>query len=600
MKRIAVLTLLYLAFAAAGHAQTPGKGDKREVPAWTRGVVWYRIVIDRFCNGDPSNDPVAEDIFPEEPRPWTVSRWTANWYELSAEERAAGGSFYENAFLRHYGGDLEGLRLKLGYLKSLGVTGLVLTPVFESHSAHKYDADSYHHIDPHLGHREASDTAILNKENPTDPLTWGWTASDRFFIEVLRAAHDSGFKVVLDIQPAHVGVNFWAFRDVLRNQEKSPYADWFTILEWDRPETPFKSEFSYRALWDLPAFPLFRKDSLGLAKGPRDYVFASVKRWMDPNGDGDPSDGVDGWWVETAGALPVIFWDQWVDFVKRTNPDAVVIGAPLKDASNKRVFDIEETDLFGKLVSRFMLNRKMTPTRFEAELSASRMKYPINDVDAQMLVIDNHETDRIASMCLNRNVLYDADNSPMDGSGYRAGKPDEAARRLQKLVTVFQMTYTGSPLIFYGDEAGMWGGDDPDCRKPMVWPDSVYDDEEFTGPDGETVRCAVVFDSAVYAWYRALLSLRSRHIALKVGSQTTLLLDDEHLLFAYMREAGADRVFVLLNAGDKPAEFRFPLPGVPEGLCVDAPLQNLAFYAERNGIALVLPPETAVVLVPRF
>ncbi len=597
-----ILFLLFLC-AATAHAQTgvQGAAQTREIPEWARGIVWYRIVIDRFCNGDRENDPTSVEVFGDKSPQWSVSTWTGNWHELTQAEKLNSDSFYDNAFLRQYGGDIAGIRARLGYLKSLGVNGLLLTPVFEANSSHKYDVNSYHHVDPRFGPRTDLDTAYINREKPDIPQSWIWTPADRAFLEFLHVAHDSGFKVVVDLQLAHVGVNFWAFKDVLQKQEKSQYQGWFVINEWDRPETPFISEFAYKSMWGIKAFPELRKDSLGLIPGAREYVFASVRRWMDPDADGDPSDGVDGWWIELSDALSVYFWEQWLGFVRSINPSAIVIGAPLKEAAkSRRYFDIEETDHFGRLASRWVLNRRITPTRFEAERDGARSSLSMSDADAQINMINDHETDRLASMCANRDLLYDTDNSPMRNASYRSDPPDEAARGLQKLLLVLQLTSPGSPLIYYGDEAGMWGGDDPDCRKPMLWSDSVFAREIQGCPKGEETGRPSAFDSVVHAWYGRLLQLRRDHIALRAGAMRTIVLDDERFLYGFARQAGADRVYVLINAGSSPQECRIPLGDTPEGARVDAPLHDLWFYAEKDGLQLVLPAESAVVLIPRM
>lgn len=570
-------------------------------PDWTRGVLWYRLIVDRFCNGDTGNDPKASDVFSDKTTQWEVSSWTGNWYTRSVKESLFNRDFHTNAFLRQYGGDLDGLLKKLGYLKALGVGALLLSPVFESNSSHKFDVNSYHHIDPHFGPRILVDTAILAREVPENPKSWYWTAADRKFIELIKAAHDSGMKVVVDVQFAHVSADFWAFRDLLQKQERSAFAGWFTVEDWDRPETPYASEFRYKSMWGIPAFPELHKDSLGLAPALKEYVFTSTRRWMDPNGDGDPSDGIDGWRIELADELAPLFWDQWTGLVKAINPAAVLIGNRITEPPpSKRRFDLEESSRFARMAVRMILNRRATPTMFEQELTAERGTLEYADLAAQMNWIGNHETDRVASMCVNRDNPFDAGNTLAKNPMYAVRKPLREERALQRLLVLLQFTYPGAPMLYYGDEAGMWGGDDPECRKPMLWPEYAFEAECAEFVNGDKERYSVAFDSSLYQYYRALIELREKNIALRSGSHRVVLLDNRRQILGYARQSGANRVFVLINYSDEPQECRLLFTDVLEGTKIDAPLQRMTFYADRDGLTVTVPARTGTVLIPRM
>lgn len=571
-------------------------------PQWARGVTWYQILIDRFDNGDPHNDPRARDLFEKASDPWVKSVWTANWHILTPQEAAFSPSFYPNAFRRQFGGDLEGVRRRVPYLADLGVGAVILSPVFESRSSHKFDHASWHHVDRHFGLRVDADTIGLATERPDDPATWFTTSADRLFFQTVADFHARGIKVVLDLQFAHVSVHFWAFRDLLRNQEKSPYISWFTINEWDRPETP-KSEFSYRSMWGVQEFPELHADSLGLAPGARDYLFAATRKWMDPNGDGNPEDGIDGWRLDLAGELPVRFLDDWVDLVKSINPGAVVIGGPLEQIPPvPSPFDIVKEDVFGRECTRWVLNRASTPTALDGTLSNLLSEDPTGEAaDRHIVRIGDHETDRIASMCVNHQNPYEEQNSPLLNPSYLSRKPNEEERASQRLLLLLQFTWVGAPMIFYGDEAGMWGGDDPDCRKPMVWPELRFTPESnaaFTRDD--TSHSVVAFDSSMHAFYTRLIALRREHLALREGELQTTMLDDVRHLYGYMRKAGADRVQIVINASDTEQEAVIRMPGTAYGTRVHAVLQRQSFYTGEGGLNLVLPPRTGVVLVPDY
>ncbi len=147
------------------------------VPQWAKSVVWYQIFPERFRNGDPSNDPTVNDILgadpAEPPVEWEVHPWGSDWYELQNYEQANGEpELWKHLLRRRYGGDLQGVIDKLDYLEDLGVTALYLNPVFQSPSLHKYDAESYHHIDPNFGPDPDGDRELIATENLLDPATW--------------------------------------------------------------------------------------------------------------------------------------------------------------------------------------------------------------------------------------------------------------------------------------------------------------------------------------------------------------------------------------------------------------------------------------------
>ena len=279
--------------------------ETSRVPDWAQDQVVYQIFPERFANGDSTNDPTRETLerpLRNVPPSWKVMRWTRDWYERAGWEKTQSGDFYESVYDRRYGGDLQGVINRLPYLDSLGVTALYFNPVFWANSLHKYDANTYHHVDPHFGPDPAGDKQQIAQETPTDPSTWRTTAADSLFLALIDRAHDRGMRVVIDGVFNHTGRDFFAFRDVAQNQQDSRYTGWYDVESYDDPATPDTNEFSYTGWWDLASLPEFANspDGTNLAAGPKQYVFDATQRWMDPNGDGDPSDGVDGWRLDVA------------------------------------------------------------------------------------------------------------------------------------------------------------------------------------------------------------------------------------------------------------------------------------------------------------
>ncbi len=218
-----------------------------ETPQWAHDAVWYQIMVDRFRNGDPKNDP-------EKTTPWTM-----DWFATAPLEGQNGATFYRfDVFQRLYGGDIAGLEEKLPYLKELGVNALYLNPVFKAPSHHKYDALTYLHIDDHFGTKGDYD-AIAATEDWNDPKTWKWTETDKQFLAFVRKAKSMGFRVILDGVFNHLGVNNVAFQDVKLNREKSRYADWFDVTSWSpSPTTGGPASIRCRVQEERPASPAIR------------------------------------------------------------------------------------------------------------------------------------------------------------------------------------------------------------------------------------------------------------------------------------------------------------------------------------------------------
>lgn len=555
-----------LGLALSGVLWSCGARQARmDVPDWAAEAVWYQIFPERFRNGDRGNDPTRRDLagaWPGQvPEDWRISPWTADWYKLQPWERPAKGrGFYYHVQNRRYGGDLQGVIDRLDYLADLGVNALYFNPLFEAPSLHKYDATMYRHIDNNFGPDPLGDRRIWASEDPADPATWRWTAADTLFLRLVAEAHRRGMHVILDGVFNHVGQTFWAFRDVVRKQQRSRYRDWFTVLAWDDPGTP-EDEFDYVGWANVRELPELREDANGLVAGPRQHIRAIVRRWMDPNGDGDPSDGIDGWRLDVAEMVKPAFWKEFRRWVRQINPQAYLTGEVWwQDWPHNKMFDPGpwlRGDTFdavmnyrwSDVVMRFFIDRrnKITASEFDRRLARLREGLPEKVDLALMNLVDSHDTDRLASQIVNPDLPYDHQRSPKDNPDYDVRKPAAAEVEVQKLIVAFQMTYVGAPMIYYGDEAGMWGADDPDSRKPMVWPDFDYEPEVHHPSGRARARDEVAFNQSLFEWYKELIAIRRAHPALMLGRYRTLLADDGSDLFAFERRRGADRVVVVLN-----------------------------------------------------
>ncbi len=586
------------------------------VPDWSKSAVWYQIFPERFRNGDPSNDPTQDTLemhFPSVNN-WRVTPWTADYYVRDEWEKAIGADFYENGvFHRRYGGDLQGVIDKLDYLQELGVTAIKFNPVFYGRSQHKYDGNSFHHIDPNFGPDPAGDFEIIRNGGETaDPATWKWTAADKLFLELIKQAHERGIKVVIDGVFNHTGRDFFAYRDLRIKGEQSPYAEWFNVVSFDNPDTR-RNELRVSGWAGFFTLPEFRnnEDGTDLHPGVKEYIFNATRRWMDPDGDGDPSDGIDGWRLDVAEEVPDKFWRDWNELVFRINPDAITIPEVWTDAADylKRTGFSSAMNYyaFAMPVKAYLIDNSIKPSAFGDLLNRRREQFPADTQLALWNLTDSHDTDRVAQMIVNRNAggryknaeKFDYDepgNSARSNDQYQIRKPNDEERAIQRLVTLFQLTYVGAPMFYYGVEAGIWGGDDPDCRKPMPWPDLKMEMEK-TDPLGrERAEDDPNFDEAIHAFYRSAIALHAANAAFKTPDFAVLAADDDKNIFVYSRGAGDDLRVVGLNRSNEEQTVRLEGPAGEAIFVTQGDPASILLTGEGNARLLTLPPLTGVVL----
>lgn len=604
----------FLLFAlSAGGALAPSDQPSRDVPAWARQAIWYQIFPERFRNGDPGNDPTVFDIpraWPHEtPKEWRVSSWTGDWYKLQPWEAVDGKGFYVRAQQRRYGGDLQGVLEKLDYLVSLGVNAIYFNPLFESPSLHKYDATMYHHIDNNFGPDPEGDRKIWATENPVDSRTWKRSSADSLFLKIVAEAHRRGIKVIVDGVFNHVGTTFWAFEDVRKNGQRSAYKDWFQITSWDDPGTP-SNEFDYKAWFGVKDLPQFNRDSSTLAPGPRGHIKAVVSWWMDPNADGDPSDGIDGWRLDVADQVPLGFWREFRTWVRTINPQAYIVGEVWwEDHRNNKMYNASpwlEGDAFDAVmnyrwareVCHFFKDRKLktTVSEFDRRLRDLRADYRIDVGYVLMNLLDSHDTDRLPSMIVNPDLEYDHDASPTENRSYDVRKPNAAELQVQKLMVLYQMTSLGAPMVYYGDEVGMWGADDPDERKPMLWDDMAFDNES-SHPFGKSRPNDVNgVNRDLFAHCQRLIAIRKSHPALSLGDYTTLLTDNARDLYAFLRTHGSDRVLVLINNSPSVQEVSLPLAAEFRGAVWKSLFGTGPLTTDEKSLQITLPAKSGAIL----
>lgn len=548
--------------------------QNNQAPRWSKGIVWYQIFPERFNNGDPRNDPKVTDqngAYPfDDTSAFQVHPWTSDWYQLQPYEQKNGKDIYYNIQRRRYGGDLQGIINKLDYIQSLGVNAIYMTPIFWSPSSHKYDALCYHHVDPTFGPDPEGDIKMMENEDPLKPETWVWTKADLLALKLIEEVHKRKMYIIFDGVFNHLGVKNFAFQDVVKNQQASPYKDWFDIVSWK--DSAAGTKFEYKGWFGVKTLPELKEDSTGIASGPKQYIFNSTKRWMNPMNKGTAY-GIDGWRLDVAYDVGHPFWKDWRKWVRSINPAAYLTAELVYPIDKTRTylqgdeFDATMNYNFAFIVHDFFVQDKTasTVTEFDRKLKELREAFGDSVAFNMQNLMNSHDATRLASAVANPDGKKFGDwgqyfnwSQKSNNPGYNARKPTPEQRRKQKLVAAFQMLYLGSPMFFYGDEAGMWGANDPDCRKPMLWPGTSYDAETFNPDQSKHTPDQVIFDQDLFNWYKKFIGLRQQYRSIKLGSYHTLVTDDEKKLYAFSRKLGNEEVIVIINRGDKSFVFTHP------------------------------------------
>jgi cyclomaltodextrinase / maltogenic alpha-amylase / neopullulanase len=468
-----------------------------KLPEWAPDIVYYYVFPERFRNGDKGNDPqpgVAKyhDGTVERHKQWNEKPFKPG--DGKSDER------YSNDF---FGGDLAGLIDKLDYIKELGANTIYMTPVFRAASNHKYDTADYKQIDPGFG-------------------------SNADFERLTREAAKLNIRVILDTSLNHVGQDsryfdrFGNFADQgafegARINPASPYASWFSFDPTQKDAD--KQYKGWVGISDLPelnkAAPAWRN----FAYRDRDSV---MKFWLDR--------GAAGWRMDVAPWVPDDFWREWRSEIKRHKPDALTVSETWFDSSKYLLGDMFDSTMnyvFRNAVLEYAAGGKASD--LVAQLEAIREAYPPQAHAALMNLLSTHDAPR----ALHQFGWHDDTKDPT--------KIAEAKRRLL-LAAFLQMTYPGAPTIYYGDEVGVTGGEDPYNRATYPWED-----------EGGTP------DKALLAEFKQLTKLRQEHAVLRRGELLAPLHADEHVVVV-AREGQGTRALIALNnaATERSVEVKLP------------------------------------------
>ncbi len=552
-------------------------------PDWSHEQVWYQIFVERFYNGDTTNDPTPENIYAASnfipvPEDWSITSWTSNWYKPENWAKDIEGNFYSNLQHRRYGGDLQGVLEKLDYLEDLGITAIYFNPINDAPSLHKFDARNWRHIDVNFGPDPEGDNKIIASEDLSDPATWKWTSADKLFLELVDELHKRGIRVILDYSWNHTGVEFSAFRDIIENQEKSKFVDWYDIKEFDNPNTE-ENEFDYLAWVGYKSLPEIKKVDVtterhhgkpyegNINEGAKKHIYEVSRRWLAPNGD--ISKGIDGYRLDVADQIGMGFWREYNNYIKSINPEAYLIGEIWWESWPDKLMD-PEPYMKGDIFDAVMFYQVYRPARYffaetDIKLDAAQLKDSLehywNKMEkpfrySQMLTAATHDSPRLLTSFDNKGG-YKVWAKPNDDSTYQTGKPRAETYDRVKLYLMHQFTIPGSPQIWNGDEMGMWGADDPDCRKPLWWPEFEFEDEYRNNfQPGEKIYDKVGFNQELFDFYKEIIAIRKDNPVLAHGDIEFMMAEGNKLM--YKRMDNKDEIIVIFNMEDEAHSFNIP------------------------------------------
>lgn len=630
------------------------------VPNWSKEAIWYNIFPDRFYNGNHYNDPIFNEFGPEAFKPnilheqnfveeyrWEKSnnvishfdrnRWTSDFREQTIWEKLGEREIdYSLKYARMYGGDLQGIKEKIPYMKELGINAVWLNPVFFSYQNHKYGANDFRHISPDFGTIKTSGETHgveINRNNKygnksyvdvlgnkattsselkllevnlkgenrgkngygetEDPATWVWTESDLIMVDLIKEFHKNGIRVIFDGVFNHSSSEHWTFNMVLADGENSKYKDWYKFTDFGQhvqitddmsDEQAFETLIANRKrtiynAWggfdSLPEFNTFNQEY-------KEYIFNITRKWMyGPDGKESENwmedDGIDGWRLDVPNCLEnQNFWNEWREVVKGSKKDSYITaelwGNASGDINGGNKFDTVMNYEWLKTVIGFFINQsreggvryKLKAQDFFNELREKRTWYPYQALQASQNLNGSHDTDRLYSRIVNDVIGRNLEEGKQLEKGYNGIRPDLASNNhpnttidwrnspikpkdILKLISIFQMTYIGAPMLFYGDEVGMWGATDPYCRKPMLWKEFLYDNEKNPSHINQNEVYEQKVDSDLFEWYKKLIRIRLENKTLVYGKFREVFADNERDVIAYERVIEDQLIIVVIN-----------------------------------------------------
>ena len=521
-------------------------------PDWAKGAIFYQIYVDRFYNGDRSNDVEKDEYV-------YIGEGTdkvTDWFKYPA---AMGVREF-------YGGDIAGVWQKLDYLQELGVDAIYFNPIFVSPSTHKYDIQDYDYIDPHFGkivkdegevlHRDENGNLMCDGTYPNKYATKyvcrvtdkeNLEASNLFLAEFVEEVHKRGMKVILDGVFNHCGsFNKWLDRECIyedaEGYEKGAYisadSPYRTFFRFNEDMWPYN--YRYDGWWGHDTLPKLNYEDSPLLF---DYIMHIARKWV------SPPYNVDGWRLDVAADLGQsqeynhYFWKEFRRNVKEANPEAIVLAEHYGDPTSWLQGDQWDTvmnyDAFMEPITWFLTGVEKHSDEYREDL--------LGNADAFFGSMRNYMTRfNTQSLQVAMNELSNHDHSRfMTRTNHKVGRtasvgPQAADEGIDKalfrLGVMIQMTWPGAPTIYYGDEAGLCGWTDPDNRRTYPW-----------GRE----------DNELIEFHRQLIRIHKDYQVFKTGS--IMFLKGQYKLIGYGRFDENDKIVVMINSSDEVREADIPV-----------------------------------------
>ncbi len=546
-----------------------------KVPKWAKGAVMYQIFVDRFCDGDKSNNVLDDEYSYIGEHVTQVKDWSKIPETMGVRE--------------FYGGDLKGVWDKLDYLQNLGIEVIYFNPLFVSPSNHKYDIQDYDYIDPHFG-VIVSDKGDLLEEGDNDNThatryinrvanKANLEASNAFFAKLVEEIHRRGMRVIIDGVFNHCGsFNKWLDKEHIysKSEEKydegayesydSPYHSFFKFYGDQWPDNN-----SYDGWWGHDTLPKLNYEE---SEKLEEYILGIGKKWV------SPPYNVDGWRLDVAADLGYsseynhTFWKKFRKAVKEANPEAVILAEHYGDSHDWLMGDEWDTimnyDAFMEPITWFLTGMEKHSDEYRQDMygnadyffgamhhNMSRMGG--QSVQISMNELSNHDHSRFLTRT-NRRV------GRLASAGAEAASADINKSVFMEAV-VMQMTLPGAPTIYYGDEAGVCGWTDPDNRRTYPW-----------GRE----------DKGLINFHRTVIKMHKDYEVFKTGSYKQLV--SEYNLLVYGRFNNDDAAIIIINNSDD--ERRVRIPAWEIGMAHDEDIEQImvtydnSFSTERLGYTL--------------
>ena len=565
-----------------------------KTPDWAKGAVIYQIFVDRFCNGDPSNDVLDREYC-------YIGEGTTRVVDWNKYPAAMGVREF-------YGGDLAGVWKKLDYLQELGVEVIYLNPIFVSPSNHKYDIQDYDYVDPHYGVIRRDEGECLPEGEKSNKKATRYIsrvtrkenleASNQYFAALVEEIHKRGMRIILDGVFNHCGsFNKWLDREGIYEDaedydkgayvsEDSPYHTFFQFHQPESEHWPYNG--SYDGWWGHDTLPkLNYEDSPKLFS----YIMRIARKWV------SPPYNVDGWRLDVAADLghsPEYnheFWRKFRENVRAANPDALILaehyGDPEAWLEGDQWDSVMNYDAFMEPVTWFLTGLEKHSDEYRQDM--------YRNADAFFGAMRHYMTSfHTQSLMVAMNELSNHDHSRfMTRTNHRVGRigssgPEAANYDLNPAImreaVVIQMTWIGAPTIYYGDEAGVCGWTDPDNRRTYPW----------GSEDKELIRL-----------HKEMIAIHKSYQALKTGSIKFVY--GAYGVIGYGRFTEDEQFVILVNNNDY--EVNVEVPVWELGVDAEKPLARMLYtnvdgfgvdyvpyFAEDGILSMRLWPFSSIVL----